>query len=473
LSNTAAVSAAGREIALSELIGALSYALDIAEGEPPGHAVRSCLIGMRLADELRLDAQARSDLFYALLLKDAGCSANSARMAALFGADELEAKRTSKRVDWAQRFAAFVWAVRTVAPGGSVRARVGRLQAIRDEGEVTRSLMLARCERGAQIARMLGFPDATAEAIRGLDEHWDGGGQPRGLRGEEIPLGARILCLAQTVEIFHRAGGPRAACRVAAGRSGHWFDPGLVDALHAFRGDRSFWATLAEPDLSGVEPPDRLLVADERRLDRITEAFAGVIDAKSPWTHQHSGRVCLLANGIAGRLAFDPTATRDLARAAQLHDIGKLGVSNRILDSPQPLTGDEFARIKEHPVFTQRILERVPGFREFATVASAHHERLDGSGYPLGLTERELTMPMRILAVADVYEALTSQRPYRSAWSADAALEIMRSDVPHRLDPQAFAELEALVEAREDAGPRFASPQAVPDPLAEGAALEP
>ena len=90
---------------LSELIGAMSYALDLTEGEPPGHAVRSCLIGMRLAEELGLDAADRSDLFYALLLKDAGCSANSARMAALFGADDHEAKRTSKRVDWARPFA--------------------------------------------------------------------------------------------------------------------------------------------------------------------------------------------------------------------------------------------------------------------------------------------------------------------------------------------------------------------------------
>jgi HD-GYP domain-containing protein (c-di-GMP phosphodiesterase class II) len=463
--DTGAVSQGTRQIALSELIGALSYALDIAEGEPPGHAVRTCLIGMRLADEVGLESQARSDLFYALLLKDAGCSANSARMAALFGADEREAKRTSKRVDWARRFTAFVWSVRTVAPGGSVRARAGRLQAIRDEGEVTRSLMRARCERGAQIARMLGFPEATAEAIRALDEHWDGGGQPRGLRGEEIPLGARILCLAQTAEIFHAAGGSGAALRVARRRSGHWFDPALVDALGSFRSDDRFWSTLAEPDLSAVEPPDRVLVVDDRHLDRIADAFAGIIDAKSPWTHRHSDRVRTIATSIASRLQCEATAVRDLARAAELHDIGKLGISNRILDSPRRLTDDEFARIREHPVFTQRILARVPGFSELAPLASAHHERLDGSGYPYGLTAGDLTLPMRILAVADVYEALTSDRPYRSAWSSDQALEIMRPDVPERLDPEVFAELEAVVEdgppapaAAEEERPNIASP---------------
>src|SRR5438067_1459205 len=147
MGNTVLVPAAPGKIALSALIGALSYALDIAEGEPTGHAKRSCLIGMRLADELGLDAEARSDLFYALLLKDAGCSANSAHMAALFGADDQVAKRTSKRVNWARPFSAFVWSLRTVAPGGSPIARAERLQAIRTEDEVTRSLMQARCDR--------------------------------------------------------------------------------------------------------------------------------------------------------------------------------------------------------------------------------------------------------------------------------------------------------------------------------------
>ncbi len=446
MGNTAAVVAGPRKIALSELIGALSYALDVAEGEPPGHAERSCLIGMRLAGELGLGAPARSDLFYALLLKDAGCSANSARMAALFGADDQDAKRTSKLVDWARPFSAFGWSLRTVAPGGSLSARVQRLRAIRDEGEVTRSLMLARCDRGAEVARMLGFSDATAEAIRALDEHWDGRGQPRGLRGEEIPIAARILCVAQTLEVFHRLRGVDAAYRVAVKRSGRWFDPALVDALGAVVGDAGFWASLAEPDLSGVEPPDRVMSADENRLDRIADGFAVVIDAKSPWTHRHSDRASEIATGIAALLGFEATELRDLGRATRLHDIGKLALSNRILDRPGRLTDAEYAKVKEHPVVTERILERVPGFSELSPLASAHHERLDGSGYPRGLTAAELTMPMRVLAVADVYEALTAERPYRPPYAGERALEIMRIDVPGRLDGDAFAALEQLLE---------------------------
>ena len=434
-----------REIALSELIAALSRALDVAEGEPPGHASRSCLIGMRVADQLGLDSDARRDLFYALLLKDAGCSANAAHMAAIFGADDQVAKHTSKLVNWSRPVDAFVWSLRTVAPDGSIADRTDRLRAIRDEGQVTRSLMTARCHRGAEIALKLGFSSATAEAIRALDEHWDGHGQPRGLRGAEIPVAARILCLAQTVEVFNSARGLGVAYRVAKKRSGEWFDPQLVEALRSFRSDTAFWASLPGADVSSVEPPDQVLTVDESRLDQIAEGFAAVIDAKSPWTHEHCGRVCAIAVGMANVLGFDGASLRELRRAALLHDLGKLSISNRILDKPGPLTDIERRRFQEHPLLAGEILGRVPRLHTLALVVSAHHERLDGSGYPRGLTGDELTVPMRVLAVADVYEALTSDRPYRPAYYGDDALELMRVDVPRRLDPDAFAALEAVV----------------------------
>jgi HD-GYP domain-containing protein (c-di-GMP phosphodiesterase class II) len=432
-------------VLLSEVIGALSYALDLTEGEPPGHAARSCAIGMRLAEELRLGPAARSDLFYALLLKDAGCTANAARMAALFGADDQVVKRSGKRIDWAGAFSAFVWSVRAVAPEEPVKAKIDRLLAIRSEGEVTRSLMAARCERGAQIARMIGLPDRTADAIRALDEHWDGRGHPLGLAGEDIPLFGRILCLAQTVEIFYSASGTDGAYGVASRRRGRWFDPQLVDALGAFRDDAPFWASLADVDLTRWEPPDQVLTVDDEREIEIATAFAGIVDAKSPWTYHHSDRTSLIATNMGAVLGFDDDELHDMRRVALLHDIGKLAVSNRILDKPARLTPAEFERVKEHPLFTQWVLERVSCFESLAPVAGAHHERLDGGGYPRGLSAPDLTMPMRVLAVADVYEALTAERPYRDALPEEDALDLMRLDVPVRLDADAFAALEAVV----------------------------
>ena len=430
--------------AFSELIAGLSCALDIAEGEPPGHAQRSCLIGMRLADELALTADARSELFYALLLKDAGCTANAAHMAALFGADDQLAKRTSKFVDWSRPLSALVWSVRTVAPGRSLAAKTERLWAIRTEGEVTRSLMLARCYQGAEIARKLGFSEATADAILALDEHWDGAGQPRALRGAEIPLAARIMCLAQTVEVFHFVRGVETAYRVAQRRTGQWFDPDLVEALGSFRSDTSFWESLAEPDVSAVEPPDRVMLADQNRLDRIADAFGDVIGAKSKWTHEHGDRVSAIATDVAGQLGLDATVLRILRRAAQLHDIGTLSISNRILDKPARLSAGEWRKMKQHPLLSEQILQRLPSLGALASIAGAHHERLDGTGYPRRLAADQITTPMRVLAVADVYAALTAERPYRPGYSSDGALKVMRSEAPRRLDRDAMAVLNAI-----------------------------
>ena len=209
-------------------------------------------------------------------------------------------------------------------------------------------------------------------------------------------------------------------------------------------------------DVSPWEPVDRLLMANEVRLDAIAYAFAGVIDAKSPWTYRHSDRACVITLGLAAALGADDDELSDLRRAALLHDVGKLAVSNRILDKPGKLTPSEFAKIREHPVMTRRILERVPGFGALAPVAAAHHERLDGSGYPQGLAGDELTMPMRLLAVADVYEALTSERPYRAAMRSEEAMAIIRVEAPHHLDQDAAMALGTL--AHDTAAPVEAGP---------------
>ena len=444
-------------IQLSGVIGALSYALDIAEGQTSGHAVRSCLIGMRLAEELELPASERSDLFYALLLKDAGCSANASQMAALFASDDRTAKAKSKLIDWTDRRSALLWSLRVAASGSGLARRIRVLRAIRDEGDVTRKFMESRCDRGAEIARMLFLSEETAAAIRSLDEHWDGHGMPDGLRGEEIPLPARILCFAQTVEVFHHAGGAAAARKVAKRRRRSWFDPTLVDAFLRFCGEREFWAALESPDVSRWEPDGFILTGDEERLDRIAEAFARVIDAKSPFTARHSQRVAEIADGIAVVLGFDAEERRTLRRAALLHDIGKLAISNRILDKPGKLTDEEFREIQSHPVYSLHILERAPCFADLADLAANHHEKLDGSGYPRGLTAEALDLPMRVLTVADIYEALTAERPYREPMPAAKALAIVDGDTPHRLDRDVRDALETyLQDSAADAAPRAA-----------------
>ena len=176
--------------------------------------------------------------------------------------------------------------------------------SLREETEITRSLMRARCERGAEIARLLGLGPGTAAAIRGLDEHWDGHGQPEGQRGENPARGADPVPGADGRDL-PRGRGLDAALRVAARRSGGWFDPRLVAALKRTRGDTAFWRSLPTGDLEPWEPRERRLTADEAYLDRIADAFAGVVDAKSPWTYRHSDRTCVIAMSIAALLGCE------------------------------------------------------------------------------------------------------------------------------------------------------------------------
>lgn len=417
---------------LSDLIAALSYALDLTEGQRSGHSARGALIGMRLARELRLGPETQSDLFYALLLKDAGCSSNAAALAALFGADDRLIKRHHKLIDWTQPIPSAKFALRHAASHRGPLARARAIASIASRAEAIGAEMIAaRCERGADIVRQLGLSEATANAIRHLDEHWDGRGHPQGVAGPGIPLLGRILCLAQTVEVFLTHFDQEAAFAVAVRRRGTWFDPELVDCLLATARDHAFWRRLGAADpigeLAAVEPPDRVLIADQETIERVALAFAGVIDAKTPYTYQHSERVATLALAIGRALDFSGAELADLRRAALLHDIGKLGVSNTILDKAGPLTAAEWAEMRRHPAHTFDILWRVPPFRALAEIAAAHHERLDGSGYHRGQRGDRLGPLARALAVADVAEALSAHRPYRSALSWEETLAALNA----------------------------------------------
>ena len=294
-------------------------------------------------------------------------------------------------------------------------------------------LFRIRCDRGAAIALDLGLSPATAEAIRAMDEHWDGGGQPGGLRGDEIPLLAQIIGLAQVLEIFWQEHGRQAALDVVRQRAGRWFAPALVDVVEAVAHDAILWRDLATTDavelLHRVAPAPALVEADDARVDRIVDAFAGVIDAKSPYTHDHSRRVADYAVKAAAHLGAAPASLVRLRRAAMLHDIGKLGVPNSVLDKPGKLSADEWALMRSHTQHTHQILDAVPLFRDVAFDAACHHERLDGSGYHLGLGGAALGPAARVLAVADVTDALCSDRPYRPGLDTDQVIAELMADV--------------------------------------------
>lgn len=446
----------GGQVSQSEVLSALSRALDLTEGQPEGHTLRACAIGMRLAEELGVTETDRGALYYALLLKDAGCSSNAGRMAALFGSPDQEVKYGMKLVDWHRAVPLALRTARMAGMGTSLWRRAAHLLGIARAGDVTRQLIQIRCDRGAEIVRHLGFPGATAEAVRCLDEHWCGLGYPEGRRGEEIPLLARIANLAQTVEIYFSAFGVERALRVVNERSGTWFDPRLVSVLRGWRRDREWWERLRSPGIEewvvAAEPGEKPRQVDEVGLDAIAGAFAEIIDAKTPYTFRHSSNVARYAHGIGHQLGFGAEALRQLHRAGLLHDIGKLGISSRILDKPGKLTPGERSEIERHPLYSWQILSRVGAFAAFARTAVVHHEKLDGSGYPWGLRATELGPADRALCVADIYEALTADRPYRAGLPREQALAVLRQEAPHRLCDDAIAALEAVL-STPDAAP--------------------
>jgi putative nucleotidyltransferase with HDIG domain len=437
-------------IRTSELISALSYALDLTEGRSMGHSVRTCVMGMRLAQHVGLSMEEQADLYYALLLKDAGCSSNSSRLFHILNADEIRAKRDVKTTDWTKvGFDSLNFALTHVATESPLPQRMWRLLQVAATQQVdSRDLVKIRCERGSYIAKKLGFSDAVAQGIHSLDEHWNGGGYPNHLLGEEIPIFSRIANLCQTLEVFYEARGEESALEAVIERSRRWFDPELVKAVQALSKQGILWMGLDSKDLLEnvlvLEPEERRLVADDATVDSICLAFADIIDAKSPFTYQHSNGVADAAMNIAIHLGMNDRDKKQLRRAALMHDIGKLSVPNSILEKPGKLTDEEWRVVRDHPYYTFQILKRIPAFKSFSSDAAAHHERLDGSGYWRRLSGNSITLGARILSVADVFDALRAKRPYRDALPLEQVFSIMRKDSPRALDMPC---LEALMSA--------------------------
>jgi HD-GYP domain-containing protein (c-di-GMP phosphodiesterase class II) len=437
-------------ISLAEILSAFSHALDMTEGQPEGHCVRACWVGMHIGKEIGLTDKELWELYYTVLLKDLGCSSNAARICQLYLTDDLSFKRDFKTVDPSLvHVMAFV-----VSHTGLKAGLAERFKALanifQNGGEIVRELTETRCQRGADIARKLRFSEAVAEGIASLDEFWDGRGNPCGLEGRRVPLYSRIALLSQVVDVFFTSAGQDAAIAEATKRSGTMFDPQLVGAFQRVARDHAFWDSMRAPDLRAklyaIEPPDHRIAVDDAFMDDIAAAFGQVVDAKSPYTSGHSTRVGLYADLIGTRMGLSQPRKHWLRRGALLHDVGKLGVSNTILDKPGRLDGEEWIVMQAHATHTHTILSRIPAFAELARVASAHHERLDGKGYPLGLKDHQISLETRIISTADFFDALTADRPYRAAMPLDKALATMGAQVGPGIDGAVFDALKQVLD---------------------------
>ena len=430
-------------------MGAFSFALDLTEGQPQGHSLRACWIACAIASSMGVKGEDLRTVFYTAMLKDLGCSSNAARVAEVYLADDRSFKHDFKLIgDGIGPALRFVFS--RTGRGQKLSRRGGAiLNILRNGPQIVDSMIEARCTRGAQIARMLRFPETVASAIFHLDEHWDGGGRPDHLEGEAIPLASRLALLGQVAEVFFANAGPDAARREVSRLSGAWLDPELCRDFELLSRSECFWRDLestALPERMGALMPEEASVpVDEDYLDDITAAFGQVIDAKSPYTAGHSERVGDYAVILGQAMGIGPAPLRALRRAAVLHDVGKLGVSSTILEKPGKLDADEWHVMRGHAGQTAQILSRISPLRDMAKVAAAHHERLDGKGYPLGLDESQLVMEARIISACDFYDALTADRPYRAAMSVHQAFEIMGKEAGRAIDADCFSVLREAV----------------------------
>jgi HD-GYP domain-containing protein (c-di-GMP phosphodiesterase class II) len=441
----------GARLRLADLLGGLSIAADLGFGLPPEEAMRSCLIATSIARRQGLAEADAADTFYTALLMHVGCGALSHETAAVFGDDRVLMSAVAKtNVADPADIAATLLPELTRAMGDAERSRVEHYTAARGR-EFGRRFDTGSCEVASATAKRVGLGPGVERALREAVEWWNGDGPPRGLRGEEIALPARIARAAADAARFDHLGGPEAAVEALRRRSGGILDPSVVEVFAA-NADRLLAETHAgDPRQLILEAePDPVVEIDAAELTRVAAAFGDLADLKTPWTHGHSGAVGKLAKAAAENLRLDAQTTFRLSVSAALQELGRLAVSNAIWEKPGPLTAAEWEQVRMHPYHSERILATSSALEPMARAAGMHHERLDGSGYHRGCRARELSPAARVLAAADAYQAMTQERPHRRALSADQASEELQRDVrAGRLDRDAVS---AVLEAA--GGPR-------------------
>jgi HD-GYP domain-containing protein (c-di-GMP phosphodiesterase class II) len=419
-------------IRLAELLGVLSLAADLGMGQPMEHVLRQCLISLRLAERMGLGEADREVVYYTSLVVWVGCHVDAYEQAKWFG-DETAFKADFRHSDFAAATSKPLFMLRHLGAGRPAmeRARLGA--GFLGDGRRAAEAMLENHWLAADgLAARLGLPQRVRDSVEQTFERWDGKGSPKGAKGEQILLTSRLVALADVVEVFHRAGGAGAAVTVARQRRGTQFDPQVVDlftgqtaSLFAGLDEASSWDAVI-----GAEPvpgaPGVRLAGPE--FDAALEAVADFTDVKSPFTIGHSRAVADLAAQAARLAGLSDQAATLIRRAGLVHDLGRLGVPNTIWDKRGPLSHAEAERVRLHPYLTERMLVCSPALAPLAAVAVQHHERLDGSGYPRGLSGGALSPEGQILAAADFYHSRTEPRPYREACDAGEAASRLRAE---------------------------------------------
>ena len=424
-------------VRLAELVAALSLGIDLGFGQPMEHVLRQCLIALRLGEALGLDEEQQLAVYYASLLINVGCHTDAHEQAKWFG-DDIAMKVGKYDHD----FRSVRGALAGLRMLGAGRSPLQRLQIAIEFALSGHREADGMIEQHAEMARALGadleLPPDVLDGLVTSYERWDGRGWPGKLGGEDVPVAARLAQAAEFFEVANRVGGPDAVRELARERSGAQFDPAVCAVIEAG----------AEAIVSGLDTggtwdaviaaePLAIVVSGER-FDAALLAVANFVDLKSPYFLGHARAVSEVASAAGARLELPEPEIRILRRAGLVHDFGRLGVSNAVLDKRGPLAGGDWERLRFQPYLTERMLRQSEALSPLASIAVQHRERLDGSGYPRGLSGAAITQHARIVGAADAYQAMREPRPHRPARSADDAAAELRSEVrAGRLDGDA------------------------------------
>jgi HD-GYP domain-containing protein (c-di-GMP phosphodiesterase class II) len=415
-------------VRLAELVAALSLGIDLGFGQPMEHVLRQCLIALRLAEGAGLDEQQRAVVYYAALLVNVGCHSDAHEQAKWFGDDIA-----SKAIKYEHEMRSLRMAASGLRFLGSGhpplhRFKLGLEFVLSGHREVD-GMIEAHAAIARTLGEQLGLSAEVIEALAAAYEFWDGRGWPGKLAADQIPVASRLSQLAEFTEVAHRVGGVDAVRKLIRKRRGKQFDPRLADLL-----DKEAEIVLAGLDSTGTwdavidaEPALAITLTGER-FENALRAIANFVDLKSPYFLGHAGAVSDLAAATAASLGMHDDEVLVLRRAGLVHDLGRLGISNAIWDKRGPLGAGEWERLRLHPYLTERMLRQSDALAPLAAIAVQHRERLDGSGYPRGLSGAGISRHARILGAVDAYQAMREPRPHRPALSADEAATELRSD---------------------------------------------
>jgi HD-GYP domain-containing protein (c-di-GMP phosphodiesterase class II) len=428
----------GENVRLAELVAALSLGVDLGFGQPMEHVLRQCLIATRLAERVGLDDEARAVVYYTALLVDVGCHTDAHEQAKWFG-DDIRLK-SAKYEHELRGLRAAASGMTMIGSGNPPihRFRIGLEFMIAGRREVE-DMINHHWRLARTLGEQLSLSDEALDALTAAYEQWDGRGWPGEREGEAVPIASRIAQLAEFVEVAHRVGGIAGARDLVRRRAGSQFDPGLARLVEAD-------AELLLADLDGVgtwnavidAEPALAVVLTPERFDAALTAIGDFVDLKSPYFLGHARAVSGLAAEAGARLSLPAEEIAALRRAGVVHDLGRLGISNAILDKRGPLGAGEWERIRFQPYLTERMLHQSEALAPLGAIAVQHRERLDGSGYPRGISGGAISRQARIVGAADAYQAMREPRPHRPARSAaDAAGELRAEVKARRLDADA------------------------------------